>query len=105
MARQAREVTPVSPREENKGAGVFNEVDEGSDQEEEKVEEEREPEDAVVRGGEEGEEVGVRRAPNQPSEKELQDHMVSHVPFRPWCFFAWQVRVRLTLIGRGARGS
>ena len=76
-------MTPVRPNEEDNGTGVINGVDEGSDEGEEKMEEVGEQEDEAARGGEEAEEVRVKRAPNQPSEKELQDHMATHVPFRP----------------------
>ena len=62
-------------------------VEEGSNQGEEISDEASDQDEESSQAGEEGEEVKVKRAPNQPSEKELQDHMVTHVPFRPGALF------------------
>ena len=80
-------MAPVRPEEELEGIGAMYRVEEGSNQGEETSEEACDQDEESLQAGEEGEEVKVKRAPNQPSEKELQDHMVTHVPFRPWCPF------------------
>ena len=101
-------MTPVRPKKEDNGTGAINMAGKGSsggeeteegdmDEEEagsgeqeghampsEKEEGDREQDDGE-KDDNKGEEVKVRRAPNQPSERELQEHMVTHVPFRPWC--------------------
>ena len=75
-------MTPVRPEMRHNGTGAINGIEEDSDMEEDKEGEGRESEEQE---GEEAEEVRVRSSPNQPTERELQDHMATHVPFCPWC--------------------
>ena len=46
-------------------------------------------EDEEKKPGEEGEDEGdkprVVTSPAQPSAKEIEEHMVTHIPFRSWC--------------------
>ena len=97
-------MTPVRPKEEDEGIGALDGMEGDSGQEDEGSEGEKEQEHEGEGTGQEGEEVKVRRAPNQPSEKELEDHMVTHVPFRPWCPFCVAGKVKLTRTGRDGTG-
>ena len=97
-------MAPVRPREGGNGTGAINtavgegqrkeaEVREeameaGEEEGERKEAEDREEAmEAEEEEGEEAEAVRLRKAPNQPSDKELEEHMVTHVPYRPWCPF------------------
>ena len=34
---------------------------------------------------EEGQRAVARKAPDTPSEQEVEDHNLTHIPYRPWC--------------------
>ena len=89
-------MTPVRPDEEVTGTGAVNAVDEGSTEGEDAVSDEEEQVGEAGRGGQEAEEVRIKRAPNQPSEKELQDLWQHMFHFALGVRSALRVRARPT---------
>ena len=79
-----RDVDPVSPMEGMGGArghqdealeNSFRPFDPDQEEDEQVMEENARAEVAMK----------VKRAPEQPSRKEYEEHMATHWPFRDWC--------------------
>ena len=70
-------IGPVSPEQQWEQAG----------QEEISEEEMEEDRDELEGPSEEGEKVSAIKTPEGPSQKEIEEHMANHIPFRSWCPF------------------
>ena len=70
-------IGPVSPEQQWEDAGQEELSEEGNS---EGRDEEEGP-------SEDGDKVIVIRTPEGPSQREIEDHMANHIPFRSWCPF------------------
>ena len=70
-------IGPVSPEQQWEQAGH-------DDLSEEEMEGDR---DELEGPSEEGDKVNSIKTPEGPSQREIEDHMANHIPFRSWCPF------------------
>ena len=87
MRAERQPVRPTKNEEHRRGT---REIDEVGDKEDEAVMEEEEAEEEKLVGGEEEETTEeckpkIRTSPNQPTSREVEEHMITHVPYRSWC--------------------